>query len=170
MISKWQDSKVTALNFLTLLFLWRSSACGETGIYEPIHYEPIHGNCDRCCYLLPRCCLPVTETEETKCWCKEGKEQNEQSGWPGGEEDHTEVAPKPALKDEAKKEKAFQAEGVTGKEGRGAHRDWKPCARGVAEAGRAQGKRGTRGGMGVKLFWNSQTKGGSFKETTGGCW
>lgn len=26
------------------------------------------------------------------------------------------------------------------------------AARGVAKAGRAQGKRGTRGGMGVKLF------------------
>lgn len=75
--------------------------------------------------LLPvtQMLLPVTETEETKCWWKEEKSRMNNLDDLGEKRTTQEVASKPALKDETKKEKAFQAEGVTGKEGRGAHRD-----------------------------------------------
>lgn len=44
------------------------------------------------------------------------------------------------------------------------------AARGTAEAGRAQGKRGTSGGMRGDVVLKLTTEGGSFKETPGGCW
>lgn len=53
-----------------------------------------------------------------------------------------------------KKEKAFQVEGISGKEGRGAHTgnvSRNHEAHGVAQP-RAQGKRGTKGGMRMRLF------------------